>query len=159
MDTLVDSADAPTGLPLTEAKLAAARRDVPQRLGADPFPPGALCSRSLWIVFIGEWGVWTHAMLPIDNRLDMPDRKHIERLCVIAGMCLAPAPCHDNEEALVVLRRPGPAAVSEADAYIFRLVCEATASQETAPWTFYVTGPDGARECFRQLTHRPAGVS
>lgn len=158
MGTLSDSIDISGPIPLTGSELAAARQNVAGHLGTHPFLPGAPSSRSLWVVFIGEWGIWTHAMLPIDDRLDLPDRAHIARLSEIAGLCLAPAKCHDNEEALVVLRRPGPAVISEADAYIFRLVCEAAAGRDTAPWTFYVTGPDGARQCFRQPSPRPAGV-
>jgi len=156
MGTLTDSR--PDHLPLTDAELAAARQNVPRHLGTHPFLPGAPSSRSLWVVFIGEWGIWTHAMLPIDDRLDMPDRRHVTRLCEIVGMCLAPSSCHEEEEALVVLRRPGPAVISEADAYIFRLVCEAAAGRDTAPWTFYVTGPDGAKQCFRQQPRTPRAV-
>lgn len=47
---------------------------------------------------------------------------------------------------MIVLRRPGPAEISEADAYIFRLVRQAAIGRETAPWTFHVVGPDGIRE-------------
>lgn len=155
MGTESDSIDTSGRLPLTEAELAAARDNVPRHLGTHPFLPGAPSSRSLWVVFIGEWGIWTHAMLPIDDALDMPDRRQVARLAEIAGLCLAPAVCHDGEEALVVLRRPGPAAISEADAYIFRQVCEAAAGRQTAAWTFYVTGPDGARQCSRQPAQRP----
>jgi len=39
-----------------------------------PFESGALISRSLWVIFIGEWGVWTHAVLRIHSGLlFMPD--------------------------------------------------------------------------------------
>ena len=47
---------------------------------------------------------------------------------------------------MIALRRPGPAEISEADAYIFRLVRQAVIGRETAPWTFHVVGPDGIRE-------------
>jgi hypothetical protein len=47
---------------------------------------------------------------------------------------------------MIVLRRPGPAKISEADGYIFRLMRQAVASRETAPWAFYLVGPDGMRE-------------
>jgi hypothetical protein len=50
-----------------------------------PFEPGALISRSLWVIFIGEWGVWTHAVLPVDDRLDMPDQENITGLCDLVG--------------------------------------------------------------------------
>ena len=134
-------------------------RDVPRRLGALPSPPGAAFSRSLWVLSAGAGWIWPHAVLPIDDRLDMPDPEHITRLCEIVGMSISHPMCRDDEEALVVLRRPGPAAVSQADAHIFRLVCEAVADRASTPWTFYVTGPDGAVECFRQhsrLARSPA---
>jgi len=96
-------------------------------------------------------------VLPVDNSLDKPDPGHITHLSEIAGMTLEfPLSRGSGEEALVVLRRPAPAVISEADAYVFRLVCEAAAARETAPWRFYVTGPDGARECFRQMVSRRA---
>jgi hypothetical protein len=47
---------------------------------------------------------------------------------------------------MIVLRRPGPAEISEADAYIFRLVRQAAIGRETAPWAFYVAGPDRVRK-------------
>jgi hypothetical protein len=125
-------------------------RDMPRRLGALPTPPGTAFSRSLWVLSVGEGWMWPHAVLPIDDRLDMPDQDHITRLCEIVGMSLRHPMCRADEEAFVVLRRPGPAAISEADAHIFRLVCEAVADRASAPWTFYVAGPEGARECFRQ---------
>jgi hypothetical protein len=125
------------------------RHDVPRRLGKLPFTEAA-ASRSLWVVYVGAGRVWTHAVLPVDDRPGMPDADRIRGLCEIVAMSISPPLCRDDEEALVVLRRPGPAPVSEADAYIFRLVCEAAADRKTAPWTFYVAGPDGVRECFRQ---------
>jgi len=48
--------------------------------------------------------------------------------------------CDDDEKAMIVLRRPGPAEISEADAYIFRLVRQAAIGRETAPWTVHVVG-------------------
>jgi hypothetical protein len=47
---------------------------------------------------------------------------------------------------MIVLRRPGSVKISEADGYIFRLMRQAAASRETAPWAFYLVGPDGMRE-------------
>ncbi len=151
MDTL-DSASARGAPALTEAQIAAARLDVPRRLGILPFQAGAARSRSLWVIFLGKRGTWTHAVLPIDDRLDMPDRQDIADLCKRAAVCLTYPLSHEDEQALVILRRPAPPVISAADAYIFRLVCEAAIARETAPWTFYVTGPDGAKECFRRLT-------
>ena len=149
VDTVSDSAGT---LPLTEAQIDAARRDVPQRLGTLPYSPGAARSRSLWVIFLGKRGIWTHAVLPIDDRLDMPDREDIADVCKRAAACLTFPLRHEDEQALVVLRRPAPPALSAADAYIFRLVCAAATERDTAPWTFCVTGPGGAKECFRRLT-------
>ncbi len=150
VDTLSGLAEAFGGLPLTQPQIDAARCEAPRRLGALPFPPGAACSRSLWVIFLGRRGIWTHAVLPVDDRLDMPDREHVAGVCTRAAACLAFPLSHEDEQALVVLRRPAPPAISAADACIFRLVCEAAAGRDTAPWTFYVTGPDGAKECFRR---------
>ena len=60
MRTLSDSTDTRAGLPLTQAGLDAARHEVAWTLGDLPFHPGA-ASRSLWVVFLGAAGVWTHA--------------------------------------------------------------------------------------------------
>jgi hypothetical protein len=46
---------------------------------------------------------------------------------------------------MIVLRRPGSAKISEADRYIFRLVRQEAVDRETAPWAFYLVGPDGIR--------------
>jgi hypothetical protein len=144
---------------LSEIEVTAARDDVPRDLGMLPFEHGAAFTRSLWVIFIGAQGIWTHAALPVDDRLDLPDREHITRLSDVVAMFLTRPLCHDHdEEALIVLRRPADAAISEADAYVFRMVCEATANRDTAPWTFHVAGPDGARQCFRQTARQHASV-
>jgi hypothetical protein len=146
MGILSNMSDTSYEIPLSEADQIALRPVFLHDLGAMPFESGALISRSLWVIFIGEWGVWTHAILPVDDRLDMPDRKSITGLCDLAGSLMRPWVCHDDEKAMIVLRRPGPGEISEADAYIFRLVCQAVIGRETAPWTFHVVGPDGTRE-------------
>jgi hypothetical protein len=146
MDTLSSESITYYELPLSEADQAALRPTILRDLGALPFEPGALISRSLWVIFIGEWGVWTHAVLPVDDRLDIPDEENIVGLCNLIGSLIRPSVCHDDEKAMVVLHRPGPAEISEADAYIFRLVCQAAVGRETAPWSFYVVGPDGIQE-------------
>jgi hypothetical protein len=64
MDTLSDIQDTSYDLPLSEADQAALRPALLRDLGAMPFTPGAPISRSLWVTFIGEWGAWTHAVLP-----------------------------------------------------------------------------------------------
>jgi hypothetical protein len=84
--------------------------------------------------------------LPVDDRLDMPDKESVTGLCDLVGSLMSPPLCHDDEKAMIVLRRPGSVEISEADAYIFRLVRQAAISRETAPWTFHVVGPDGIRE-------------
>ena len=146
MDTLSNISDTDYEIPLSEADQTALRPALLHDLGAMPFESGALISRSLWVIFIGEWGVWTRAVLPVDDRLDMPDRKSITGLCDLVGSLMRPSVCHDDEKAMIVLRRPGPTEISEADAYIFRLVRQAAIGRETAPWTFHVVGPDGIRE-------------
>jgi hypothetical protein len=146
MDTLSNISDTSYEIPLSEADQTALRPALLHDLGAMPFDSGALISRSLWVIFIGEWGVWTHAVLPVDDRLDIPDKESISGLCALVGSLMGPPLCHDDEKAMIVLRRPGSTEISEADAYIFRLVRQAAIGRETAPWTFHVVGPDGIRE-------------
>ncbi|HEY1003213.1 MAG TPA: hypothetical protein VGD83_26580 [Streptosporangiaceae bacterium] len=146
MDTLSEISGTSCELPLSEADQAALRLAMLHDLGAMPFSPGALISRSLWVIFIGEWGAWTHATLPVDDRLDLPDKEDIAGLCDLVGSLIRPPRCHDDEKAMIVLRRPGPPEISEADAHIFRLVRQAAACRKTAPWAFHVAGPDGIRE-------------
>jgi hypothetical protein len=146
MGTLSNISNTSYEIPLSEADQTALRPALLQDLGAMPFEPRALISRSLWVIFIGEWGVWTRAVLPVDDSLDMPDRKTITGLCDLVGSLIRPSVCHDDEKAMVVLRRPGPTEISEADAYIFRLVRRAVIGRETAPWTFHAVGPEGIRE-------------
>jgi len=146
MDTLSYSSDTNYELPLSEADQTALRPALLHDLGALPFKPGALISRSLWVIFLGKWGVWTHATLPVDDRLGMPDEENITGLCDLVGSLIRPPLCHDDEKAMIVLRRPGSAKISEADGYIFRLVRQAAVDRETAPWAFYLVGPDGIRE-------------
>ena len=146
MGTLSDISDTSYELPLSDADQTALRPVLLHDLAALPFKPGALISRSLWVIFIGKWGVWTHATLPIDDRLDMPDKENIIGLCDLVGSLIRPPLCHDDEKAMIVLRRPGSAKISEADRYIFRLLQQAAVGRRTAPWTFYLVGPDGIRE-------------
>jgi len=146
MGTLSDTSDTSYELPLSEADQTALRPVLLHDLAALPFRPGVLISRSLWVIFIGRWGVWTHATLPVDNRLDMPDKENIAGLCDLVGSLIRPPLCHDNEKAMIVLRRPGSVKISEADRYIFRLVRQASVGRVIAPWAFYLVGPDGIRE-------------
>jgi hypothetical protein len=151
----------PPGLPFGPAEIAAARDYEPRDLGTLPFGPDDVITRSLWLVYVGEWGIWTHAVLPVDNRLDMGDPDKIASECELMGMLIKPSNCHDGEEALVVLRRPAPPNPSPADECILRLIREATADHETGPWSFFITGPDGARELatFPALTAIPVSGS
>src|ERR1017187_10420068 len=57
----------------------------------------------------------------------MPDRGNITGLCDLVGCLISTPPCHDDEKAMIVLRRPGPMQISEADTYIFRMVRQACA--------------------------------
>jgi hypothetical protein len=146
MDEYAEAEDIPPGLPLSAADLLLAHYDVPRDLGTLPFGPDDTITRSLWVVFVGEWGIWTRASLPLDNRLDMGDPDDIARMCELVADLIGPPGCHDDETALVVLRRPAPPVPSPADQRIFRLVRDAAATRKTAPWSFFITGPDGARE-------------
>ncbi len=158
MDTLSNISDTSYEIPLSEADQTALRPALLHDLGAMPFESGALISRSLWVIFIGEWGVWTHAVLPVDDRLDVPDKESITGLCALVGRLMSRPLCHDDEKAMIVLRRPGPTEISEADAYIFRLVRQAAIGRETAPWAFHVVGPDGIREVTeREVSQDTAG--
>jgi hypothetical protein len=156
MDTLSGISSTSYPLPLGKADQSALRSALLLDLGAMPFEPGALISRSLWIIFAGRWGAWTRASLPIDDRLDMPDTENITGMCDLVGSLIRTPLCHRNEKAMIVLRRPGPMEISEADAYIFRMVRQACVRRETAPWTFHVVGPGGTREITEQETPQAA---
>ena len=88
MDTLSDLPDTSYELPLSEADQAALRPALLRDLGAMPFTPGAPISRSLWVIFVGEWGAWTHAVLPVDDSLGMPDDENLTGLCDLIGSLL-----------------------------------------------------------------------
>jgi hypothetical protein len=96
MDTLSNISNTRYEIPLGEADQTALRPALLHDLGAMPFEPGALISRSLWVIFIGEWGVWTRAVLPVDDRLDVPDRK------AIAGLSGAPGSHRPGDRTLDV---------------------------------------------------------
>ncbi len=151
MDTYTDIPDTSYEIPMSEAEQVALRPALLRDLGVMPFGPDDEITRSLWVIFVGEWGVYTRATLPVDNRQDMPDAENIAWLCDFTGSLIRPSLCHAGEKAMVVLRRPGPPGISEADAHIFRLVREAVVGQAaagagTAAWTFHVVGPDGMQE-------------
>jgi hypothetical protein len=150
METFSALSDTNCQLPLNDAGQAALRSALLHDLGAMPFRPDELISRTLWVVFIGAWGAWTHAALPVDDRLDLPDSQNIAGLCDLVGRLASAPPCHSDEKAMIVLRRPGPAEISKADTAIFRLVRQGLADREAAPWTFYVVGSDGVRKVGRE---------
>jgi len=151
MDEYAEAEDIPPGLTLSPADVALAHDDVPRDLGALPFGPDDTITRSLWVVFVGEWGIWTRASLPLDNRLGRGDVDDIAFMCDLTASLIEPPGCHEDEEALIILRRPAPPNPGPADERIFRLIREAAATRETAPWSFFITGPGGAREL-----HAPA---
>ncbi|MBV9448449.1 MAG: hypothetical protein JO345_21400 [Streptosporangiaceae bacterium] len=127
---------------------AAFRDEVLHHLAGLPFDTDGKISRTLWLIYVAPWRqTWTKAVLPLDDSLDVPDRKDIEGWCDLMALFLKRPAVYDGE-ALVALRRPGTmrAGISEADEYIFRALCEATARRDTVPWAFYVTGPDGVWE-------------
>jgi hypothetical protein len=146
MNTFRDISVINDRFPLSEADQTALRSAVLHDLAALPFSPGALVSRSLWIIFIGREGAWTHATLPIEDSPDVADTEGIARLCDLVASLIRPPACHPDEQAMIVLHRPGSAEISEADAYIFRLVRQACAGRKTAPWAFYVVGTGEIRE-------------
>jgi hypothetical protein len=56
-------------------------------------------------MFLCPWGIRTHAVMPVDYELDLPDPDNIAGLCDLAAFCMEhPMP---GERALVALRRPG----------------------------------------------------
>jgi hypothetical protein len=122
-----------------------ALRDAALRyLALEPFPPGAPFSRSLWLMFICPLGIHTKAVIPVDDEIGLPDPDDIAGWCdLLADFMTHPLPA---ETAVIALRRPGTAGISPADEYIFHVMSEAAASRDTAPWVFFVTGPDGVRE-------------
>ena len=131
--------------PLSEADFAVECYETARSIGLLPFSEGAQITRSLWLIYEHRWGGrWRRACIPLDASLDLPDSQKIATECdLIARLMERPQP---DETALVILRRPGSLKVSEADAYIFRAMCRAVAARRTGPWSFYVTGPHGARK-------------
>jgi hypothetical protein len=79
MDNLSDIKNTSYELPLSEADQAALRPALLRDLGVLPFMPGAPFSRSLWVIFIGEQGVWTRAVLPVDDGLGNAGRREHHR--------------------------------------------------------------------------------
>jgi hypothetical protein len=87
-----------------------------------PFIPGGLISGTLWIVSIGTQGTGMIVNSPLSS---------------------------DHRRAMVVLRRPKPAAISEPTSDISRLVRAACDRPSTMPCRFYVVEPERIWEVIR----------
>ncbi len=85
----------------------------------------------------GEW-------VPLDFSLDTADEEQLAADCDFLAEEMADQ--LPDELALLILRRPGPAEISEVDRCVFRMMCQSMTGRETGPWTFYVTGPDGGSQ-------------
>jgi len=90
MDTFSNVSDTSSELPLSEADQAALRSSLLHDLGVMLFRRGEVISRTLWVVFIGGWGAWTHAALPIDDRLDVRTEENVAGLCDVVGTLISP---------------------------------------------------------------------
>ena len=130
--------------PIEPIDISLARFQVASRIGKLPFDGYEASTRSLWLVFAGDWGVWVRAVIPVDNRLDAEDRATLVAKCEEAADLLGEPECYGIAIAAVVLRRPAPDKPSRADRQIFRLLTKAAAARDTVPWSFFVAGPDGA---------------
>jgi hypothetical protein len=130
--------------PIEPIDISLARWQVASRIGKLPFDGYEACTRSLWLVFAGDWGVWVRAVIPVDNRLDAQDRATLVAKSAEAADLLGEPECFGVAIAAVVLRRPAPGKPTPADKQIFRLLTKAAATRDTVPWSFYVAGPDGA---------------
>lgn len=140
----------PPPVPLTESGQALLADEVLHELASLPLPPGAPYTRSAWLILISPRGAMTRAVLPIDNRRDRPEAAEIAGLCGLIAMLIARSGLvSDDETALVVLRRPGTARVTDADRYIFGLLCEAADRRDTIRWVFYVVTPPGVQKLCR----------
>lgn len=134
--------------PIEPIDISLARFQVASRIGKLPFGEYEECSRSLWVVFSGDWGVWTRAVIAVDNRLDGGDLASIAAKCDEVADLLGEPECYGIAIAAVVLRRPAPARPSRADRQIFRLLSKAAATRDAVPWSFFVAGPDGSLPLF-----------
>jgi hypothetical protein len=131
--------------PIEPVDIVVARIQVASRIGQLPFGPRETCSRSLWVVFAGYWGVWIRGVIPVDSQLDRGDPAIIGPACDRAADLLVEPECYDIAIAAVVLRRPAPDTPSRADRQVFRLLHKSAATRDTVPWSFFVTGPEGPR--------------
>jgi hypothetical protein len=130
--------------PIEPIDVSLARFQVASRIGKLPYDGSEACTRSLWLVFAGYWGVWVRAVIPVDNRLDAEDRVTLAAKSAEAAALLGEPECYGVAIAAAVLRRPAPVHPSSADRQVFRLLTKAAAGRDTVPWSFYVAGTDGA---------------
>jgi hypothetical protein len=150
MNTFSNQVSTHRGPAFCTAQMAAARNDVPFRIGILPTYEWAVITRSIWVVYVSEWTVWTHAVIPIDKRTDIPDPDNISSVSGLVADAIGRWPCEtEREEALVVLHRSGSREISDADMHIYQRIRRAAIGRDTAPWSFHVATPEGASE----LTH------
>lgn len=128
--------------PIEPVDAALACFQLASRIGRQPFDEDE-CSRSLWVVILGDWGVWVRAVVPVDDRLDAADRANLTARCAAVVDLLGEPECYGTAVAAVILRRPAPDKPSRADKQIFRLLTKAAAGRDTVLWSFLVAGPDG----------------
>jgi hypothetical protein len=133
----------PWEFPLDPLGISLARMDIARRIGRGPVPPELQGTRSLWVAFTGEWGIWARAAIPLGDGSDPGDADRVARACTRAAELIGPPDWYEYDIAAVVLRRPGPLKPCPADRKIFRLIGKAAAVRETVPWSFYIAGPDG----------------
>jgi len=133
--------------PLDWIDISIGRYQVASRIGELPFDDYEDyndCSRSLWVTFIGEWGVWTRAVVPVDDRLDAGDPATVAAKCAEVADLLVSPDCYGAVIAVVVLRRPDSSKPTRSDRYIARRVAKAAAGRpDIVPWSFSVTGFEG----------------
>ncbi len=93
--------------------------------------------------------LWTlSATQPAPGAEGPPDPDEVAFLCGFIVQLMA-RPLRD-ETAMIVLRRQGPAEITETDEFIFQTMCWAIEGRQTVPWSFCVTGSGGAREMTAQ---------
>lgn len=145
--------------PIQPIDIALARFQLASRIGKQPFDEDEEeCSRSLWVVVAGDWGVWVRAVVPVDDRLDAEDRANLTARCEAVADLLGAPECYGYTTAAVVLRRPAPDKPSRADRQIFRLLHKAAATRATVPWWFFVAGPDGYMPLFTRSERERFGL-
>jgi hypothetical protein len=128
--------------PIGPIDISLARWQVASRIGKLPFDGYEACTRSLWLVFAGDWGVWVRARSTTDStRKTGPPLSPSQ---AEAADLLGEPECFGVAIAAVVFRRPSLVKPAPADRKIFRLLTKAAATRDTVPWSFYVAGPDGA---------------